>query len=246
MKTIFTLFASLFMSVAVFAAARPQSILSIKSADRTDIKVVLDGKRFESSDNSIMIRGIENGRHNIKVYKQKRNGIFNILGKGFELVYNSTIQIRNNTHMVLTVERNGRVAMQETRMNGNRDDHRNGRGFDFDRDGHWGDFDHNEAYVRAMNDREFQSVLNAIEKEWLESNKLKSATQIVKANNLTTAQVEQMLLLFSFESNRLDLAKQAYANTVDKRNYHRLYDVFSFNSSRVELERFVEGRNTRY
>lgn len=242
MKTFFTLFASLFMSIAVFAAAKPQGILSIRSADNSDIRVVLDGKRFESNERSVMIRGVDQGKHTIKVFRQKRSGIFNLSGNGYELVYNSTIQMKNKTHLALTVERNGRVVMQETRVSETWNDNRNDRDYDFGRDGQWGDYDRNEAYVRAMSDREFKSVLSAIEKEWLESNKLKSATQIVKTNNLTTAQVEQMLLLFSFESNKLELAKQAYANTVDKRNYHRLYSVFSFNSSKVELERFTEGK----
>lgn len=242
MKTISTLIASLFMSFAVFAAAKPQGIISIRSADNSDIRVILDGKRFETNDNSIMIRGIDNGKHTVKVYKQKRNGIFNLSGKGYDLVYNSTIHLKGKTHLAMTIERNGRVVMQETRLNDNGRDSRNGRSYDYRHDGQWGDYDNNEAYVSAMNEREFRSVLNSIEKEWLESNKLKSATQIVKANNLTTAQVEQMLLLFSFENNKLQLAKLAFANTVDKRNYHRLYDVFSFNSSKVELQRFIEGR----
>jgi hypothetical protein len=60
------------MSIAVFAAAKPQSILTIKSADNSDIRVVLDGKRFESNDNSMMLRGIDDGYHTIKVFKQKR------------------------------------------------------------------------------------------------------------------------------------------------------------------------------
>ena len=92
-----------------------------------------------------------------------------------------------------------------------------------------------------MNDREFKHTLEAIDKEWLESNKLKSASQIVKSNSLTTAQVEQVLMLFSFENNKLEIAKQAYMNTVDKRNYSRLYDVFSFNSSKAELERYIRS-----
>ena len=93
-----------------------------------------------------------------------------------------------------------------------------------------------------MNDREFSSVIASIEKEWLESNKMKSASQVVKNSNLTTAQVEQLILLFSFENNKLQLAKDAYDNTVDKRNYRRLLDLFSFNSSKIELERYINRR----
>ena len=82
------------MSIAVFAAAKPQSILTINSADNADIRVVLDGKRFEPNDNAIMLRGIDDGHHTIKVFKQKRNGIFNMTGKRYELVYNTSINVK--------------------------------------------------------------------------------------------------------------------------------------------------------
>ena len=250
MKTFFTLLTSLFMSIAVFAAAKPQSILTIKSADNADIRVVLDGKRFEPNDNAIMLRGIDDGHHTIKVFKQKRNGIFNMTGKRYELVYNTSINVKKRTHLFITIERNNRISMQESKIKKDWDsqdrawdngrDDRNDRDYEFDRDGQWGDYDNHEGYASGMNDREFKDVLKSIEKEWLESNKLKSASQVVKANNVTTAQVEQILLMFSFENNRLELAKQAYASTVDKRNYSRLFDLFSFNSSKVELERYIQ------
>lgn len=257
MKTFFTLLTSLFMSIAVFAAAKPQSILTIKSADNSDIRVVLDGKRFEPNDNSVMFRGIDAGYHTIKVFKQKRNGYFNLSGKKYELVYNTAINLKRRTHLFITIERNDRISMQENKIKrdwdsqdrdwdsqdrdwDNRRNDRNDRGYDFDRDGQWGDYDSHEGYASGMNDREFRNVMQSIEKEWLESNKFKSASQIVKTNSLTTAQVEQILLMFSFENNKLDLAKQAYANTVDKRNYSRLFDVFSLSSSKAELERYIQ------
>ena len=65
---------------------------------------------------------------------------------------------------------------------------------------------------------------------------------LIDADNVPYAQVKEMLLLFSFENNKLELAKQAYASTVDKRNYSMVYDVFSFNTSKTELDRFIQGR----
>ncbi len=260
------------MSIAVLAAAKPQSILTIKSTDNGDIRVVLDGKRFDPNDNSLMVRGIDDGYHSIKVFREKTRGLFSMTGNRYELVYNNTIHVKRRTHLFITIDRNGRINMQENRIrkdwdkqdrdwdnDRNRDndrnyekhsdDHdgrdydRNGKDYEFDRDGQWGDYDNHEGYASGMNDREFKTVLMSIEREWLESNKFKSGSQIVKTNSLTTAQVEQILLLFSFENNKLELAKQAYANTVDKNNYSRLYDVFSFNSSKKELERYI--RNAR-
>ena len=243
------------MSMAVFAAAKPQSILTIKSIDNANIRVVLDGKRIEPNDNSVMLRGIDDGYHTIKVFRQKRSGFFSITEKRYELVYNTTINVKRRTHLFITIERNGRISMQENKLK--RDwasqdrgwdnervydkgkDDRNDKNYDSGRDGQWGDYDNHEGYASGMNDREFKTVLESIDKEWLESNKLKSASHIVKTNSLTTAQVEQVLLMFSFENNKLEIAKQAYANTVDKKNYSRLFDVFSFNSSKTELERYI-------
>jgi hypothetical protein len=247
MKTFFTLLTSLFMSIAVFAAERPQSILTIKSADNSDIRVVLDGKRFEPNDNSLMLRGIDDGYHTIKVYKQRNNGYFNMAGKKYDLVYNTSINLKRRTHLFITIERNNRISMQENKIkrdwasqDRDWDNGKYGRGQDVSQDGQWGDYDSHEGRIGGMNDREFKNVLQAIQKEWLETNKLKSASQIVKTNNLSTAQVEQILLLFSFENNKLDIAKQAYANTVDKGNYDMLFDVFSFDSSKTELKRYIQ------
>ena len=247
MKTIFTLVTSLFMSIAVFAAAKPTSMLTIKSVDNADIRVVFDGKRFDPNDNAIMFGSVEPGRHDIKIFRQRKNSFFNMNGKRYELVYNTTVDLKRRTHLFITVEKNGYISMQENRVKKDWDwdehDSNTGysRGDDNDGNGQWGDYDSHEGYAGGMNDREFKNVLQAIDKEWLESNKVKSATQIVNSNNLTTAQVEQVLLLFSFENNKLEIAKQAYANTVDKKNYSRLYDVFSFNSSKTALERYIRS-----
>jgi DNA invertase Pin-like site-specific DNA recombinase len=55
----------------------------------------------------------------------------------------------------------------------------------------------------------------------------------------TSQQVKELLQLFTFENNKLELAKYAYRNTVDKRTYFIVNDVFSFGSSRDELARFI-------
>ena len=166
MKTFFTLLTSLFMSIAVFAAPKPQSgILTIKSADNSDIRVILDGKRFEPNDNAIMLRGIDDGYHTIKVFKQKNSGFFNLAGKRYELVYNTSINLKRRTHLQITIERNGRISMNETklkrdwaRQDRDWDNGNYGKGYDYDHDGQWGDYDSHEGYAGGMNDREFKTV----------------------------------------------------------------------------------------
>lgn len=249
MKKIFTLFMSLMVGMAVFAApikvteARPKSSVTIQSADNADIRVEIDGRVFDPADNSIRINGLEAGMHRIKVSRESRDrrgggNVYSMKGKKFDVIYNSTINIKARTNVQLSIDRFGRVSIQETRKtNGRNDDWKE---YDYGTGG-FGGYDNHQGYESGMSDRDFRGVLASISKEWLESNKLKSATQIVSGNSLTSAQVKQLVLLFSFETNKLELAKQAYANTVDKRNYSMLNDVFSFSSSRDELARFIRN-----
>jgi hypothetical protein len=68
-----------------------------------------------------------------------------------------------------------------------------------------------------------------------------SAEQIINANYFTTAQLKQLLGLFNFESNKLELAKLGYDKVVDQSNYYTLSDMFSFNSSKDELARCMHA-----
>ncbi|HEX2628489.1 MAG TPA: DUF4476 domain-containing protein [Chitinophagaceae bacterium] len=260
MKTIFTLLSSLILSVAVFAAAPPKkmSMLSINSASQGDIRVIVDGKRFEPNDNSLVINNLQSGYRTVKVYRQKGGGMYNIFGKRYELVYNASVYVKPRVNLILSIDRFGRTVASEQfipsgRGNGRDWGHNNGGGrnndwddddFDYDNDGNWGDYDggYNNNYNRAMSDRDFNQVLVNISKEWLEANRMKSASSIIASNFLTSMQVKQMIHIFTFESNKLDLAKQAYSKTVDQRNFlSTVDDEFSFSSSRDELARFIRS-----
>jgi hypothetical protein len=281
MKTIFTLFASLLVSVSLLAAdLRPKSAITIKSFDRGDIRVVIDGRRFEPNDNYLRIQSLEAGYHNVKIYRQRNIGMFNVFGRMYEIVFNNSIAVRPRTNVLIFVDRFGKTTVNETRMNGgfgwgtrNFSDGidkswDNNHEFDFDRGRNQGDYDRNRdgqwgyqdqdshdgrignrddrgyndnSYNKTMNDFEFSRVLSSIQKEWSESNKMKSASQIINTSFFTTVQVKQMLQLFNFENNKLELAKQAYAKTIDQRNYFMINDVFSYSSSKDELARYIRS-----
>jgi hypothetical protein len=50
-----------------------------------------------------------------------------------------------------------------------------------------------------------------------------------------------MMLLFTFEDNKLEVAKYAYRKTVDNRNYVMVNDAFTFSSSRDELAKYIRS-----
>lgn len=245
MKTFFTLFTSLLMSIAIFAAdARPKSTVTIKSVTKDEIRVVIDGKTFEPRTNSIMIQNVDAGYHTIKVYRQKSSNIFSNFGKRFELVYNSSLTVKPKTSLQITFDRFGRTSISEEKIKRNRNWDDND-GYYYDRDdrndngGRWEDEREYNSYAKPMSDREFDQVMNSMQKEWFEANKLKSASQIISTNFFTADQVKEMMLLFTFENNKLEIAKQAYTKTVDKQNYYCVSDGLSFKSSKDELARFI-------
>lgn len=239
MKTIFTLLSSLFISASVLAAdAKQKSAVTIKSVDNQNIMVVLDGKRFDANDNSIMISNLDAGQHSVKVYRLRNNGVFNILGKRYEVVYNSTVSLKKRTHLLITIERNGFISMQENKL-------KNGRGFEYDDYYDYDDYDEyydRDRYATGMNKVEFDRMLQSISREWLESNKIKSVTQVTKTNRFTTDQVKELMRLFTFENYRLEVAKLAYINTVDKWNYSEVNTLFSFQASKIELDRYIRSQ----
>lgn len=95
---------------------------------------------------------------------------------------------------------------------------------------------------KPINASEFKSVKSSIESKSFEESKIKIAKQVIDANCLTTEQVKQIMLLFSFEETRLDLAKYAYLHTYDPKNYFKLNDAFTFETSIDELDAHIKSQ----
>jgi hypothetical protein len=77
--------------------------------------------------------------------------------------------------------------------------------------------------------------------ERFENTRVSLAKQMFNGHAFTSVQVKELLQEFSFENNKLELAKYAYRNTVDRSNYHVVFDVFSFNSSKQELSNYMSS-----
>ncbi|MFM2138906.1 MAG: hypothetical protein RJA57_1213 [Bacteroidota bacterium] len=198
-----------------------------------ELKVEIDGRRFAMKDNAVIAGHLSEGRHEVKIFRElRRNGF------GFgrrEIIYQNTVFLRQGFHLDITLNRFGKALVDERRIDVGDD---------------W--YDTGDVYyeggassggIAAMNAREFEQVRSALRKEWFESNRLTSARHILERNAVSTAQVMELLQLFTFESNRLELAKIAYRSTVDPGQYYRVLELFGFGSSRDELARYIrQGR----
>lgn len=94
----------------------------------------------------------------------------------------------------------------------------------------------------CMSQIEFMQLKNSMEGKSFESSKLQIAKQALTYNNFTSAQVADLMTVFSFESTRLDFAKFAYPKVIDQQNYYLTNNSFSFESSIQDLNQYIAGK----
>lgn len=91
-----------------------------------------------------------------------------------------------------------------------------------------------------MSNADFQAAMTYIQSKNFDKDKMSAAKQVLLKNFMTVNQIEQICRLFSFDKDKLEFAKHAYSRCVDQNRYFMLGSVFSFESSKTELEQFVQ------
>jgi hypothetical protein len=232
MKKISTLLLSSLVSLSLLAYDGSRLSVSTVS-NNTEFKIEIDGRKIIMQDNSIVLSNIAEGSHSVRIYKDSRrrgNGFG--FGKKAEIIYAGSVFVKRGYHTDITVNRFGKVFIDESRID------RNGGYEQYEEfeeeDGGW-----NNGYGNVLSNRDFDLVKEQIRKEWFENNRLVSTKVIIDKSNFTTQQVKELMLLFTFENNRLEVAKYAYRKTVDKQNYYLLNDALTFQSTKDELARFI-------
>ena len=72
-----------------------------------------------------------------------------------------------------------------------------------------------------------------------DADRLRSARRFVRNNYVSAHQIADIMLMFSFESTRLEFAKYAFHRTCDIQNFGIVFNQLSFNSSRRELDCYI-------
>lgn len=91
-----------------------------------------------------------------------------------------------------------------------------------------------------MSNADFQAAITYIQSKNFDKDKMSAAKLVLLKNFMTVNQIEQICRLFSFDKDKLEFAKHAYSRCVDQNRYFMLGSVFSFESSKTELEQFVQ------
>lgn len=231
MKKITTLFIlSLFILSSVSAAPPRGGKLTIYSHHKAAIRIVIDGKRYPLEYNMLVLNDIEPGNHTIKIIERSASG-YNVPANREKVLYNGSVYFRSNYHVDIIINRFGKTLVDEQDV----------------RNSSWeGDYDYEPGYETAMTDADFELLKKTLQQERFTSSRMTAAKAAISSNYFKTAQVRQMAQLFSFEDDKMQLVKQAYAKTVDRSNYYQLSDLFSFSSNKEDLSRFIRENSNRF
>ena len=160
------------------------------------------------------------------------------------LLFRTTIQIQNNSRMVLDFFTNYGLYLLDTYpvrnqnygINDWNDIWNNPYGNQGQQHGN------NNYYGNVMNDGAFVQFLNILKRNAnFDEDKMNLVTQQSRNSSFTSEQVRVLLKELSFDKNRLTLAKSLYSKCVDKNNYFVVYDVFDFDANKKELMKYISN-----
>lgn len=92
----------------------------------------------------------------------------------------------------------------------------------------------------------FQREYGTISSTLNATSKLTYAINMANTNCLSSAQVKQVTMLFLSDVDKLDFAKAAYKNTVDKDNFYDVYDAFAYFSTVFRLHDYVTAQKPQF
>lgn len=93
----------------------------------------------------------------------------------------------------------------------------------------------------AISNEVFQNELKKINAHDFDEAKKEATKKLLLGKCFTTVQVKEILEALSFEEDKLELAKKAFPQVIDKQNYGAIKSVFEFDSAKEELDLFIQN-----
>lgn len=101
-----------------------------------------------------------------------------------------------------------------------------------------------QAYAQTgckpINDNSFQTELKKIKTHDFDEAKKEAISTLINSKCFSSKQIKQLLKTLSFEDDKLELAKNAFAKVSDPNNYSVVNEVFDFDDSKKALAEFIK------
>lgn len=231
MKTVIGTLFICFLAAAGIAQTTSNVNIIFRGVTKTtnNFEVRIDDKRYFSNTNTnnapnykISINNLLTGTRSLKLYRLRSNNVSANANSQNTLVYSKDFVLREGYDMNITIRPNGAVQFSETLAEVS-----------------------DQVSSGPMSTNAFNTLKQSVQSQWsqaLKAEKIRDA--FVNTNNrFTSAQVRQLLVMISSESDKLDLAKLAYPGVTDTANFAALSNVFSSTTRRNEFADFVRSKS---
>jgi len=218
---------SVIFQVLFFSKLAFGSQLVISSWHNSRFSLQIDGHYYGTINSEFSFNNMRPGLHKIKIYKYIYNGFSQIN----TLVYSGAIKVPVNAFVRARINRYGQVKIIHVSPLGSISPS-NGliiqEGLNTSS---------NHGY--GMSYGKFSNLKRIIAMQAFDSSRLKIARQAIQHNGISSDQLFELMMLLSFESSKLKLAKFAYPFVLDKENFFVVNNAFSFSSSINSLYYYI-------
>jgi hypothetical protein len=224
-----TCFYLLFLALALTARAHTtDGMLSITNLSRQHILIEIDGRQYPDCNNALTLPDITAGYHFVKVFvDNKMPGSLN----KWQMIYSRKVYVKEKYYVDIVINRFGRALYDEQIITDNRynEEESNNRP------------EHHNENPRPTTDDTFAAFTETLKRENFDDSRMAIARSFIDDNYFTAAQAKQLAGMFSFESNKLEIAKYMYGKTTDRKNYFIVYNAFTFSKSKEELADYIRN-----
>jgi hypothetical protein len=227
-----------------------KSKLSIATTMPTAMKVIIDGRKFYSQDNILSINNLQPGYHNISVYYIKNGRDFNSFYSNGNSSYwkkaiSRQVVVRNNYQYDITINRFGKAFFDQDyysdyyyRDNEEENDDDNNYNSSYD-------FEDNSAYNEDYSDIDYFRNKGNTHTEAPIRNGYNGSNYNNSMTNQMFAQVKQTIQQQSFESSKLDFAKQSLDKKLISTNQAKeIINLFSMETNKLDFAKYAYDRVT--
>jgi hypothetical protein len=241
MKRRFTIFCTILMvCVASLSFGSPDSKLHLNLFSDGEFVVHVDEIRYPNVRGNFDVGGLYAGTHRIRIVEVFQNQGRGRRNQGREVLYNGTINIpfRSAVFAKLTPNLGLRIIevkalpsqRQDNSYRNRRKDNRNYRG-------------NSSCRHRGENQHGIPRIQDEMNYVAFDKERLRLAKNFVANHGAHSEDVAELMLLFTFEKNKLEFAKFAFGHVCDPDNFRAVNRSFTFRNSIRELERHTSSRH---
>ncbi len=237
MKTIKFLLSSAILTILFGSNILFASYLNISLVDNSTFTAAVNNINYNKQTNVVEVSGIPGGSHYVKIMKQSAPG-----GNWNSVIFEGYVKIPDNCNVYASIDEQGNFMIYKKLYGDVQVIEHHNSNCNCDSDAcRYCRFKNPYKEIGNMSSKDFADFKKVVTERSFESTKLDMTKSVIDNNYFSVNQVREILSWFAFESNKLDIAKYTFRNTVDNKNYFKLYDIFAFESNVTELDSYIKN-----